>query len=109
MRAPRSMIGLDPPERASWHAPGRLRASEVDKAVPNVRANQRHPQVVPHVSPLLALREQALDVWVHHAAERAVRRVPSVRRRSALPTASRSQRVVRLQGHAPENRAFAGL
>jgi hypothetical protein len=31
-------------------------------------------QPVPYISPLLALREQALDMRVHHADERAVRR-----------------------------------
>lgn len=40
----------------------------------DVRANQRHAQPVPYISPLLALREQALDMRVHHADERAVRR-----------------------------------
>ncbi len=38
----------------------RLRASEIDKAVRNIRAHQLHAQLVAHISPLLALREQAL-------------------------------------------------
>jgi hypothetical protein len=52
----------------------RLRASEVDKAALNICAHQRHAQPVPHISPLLAVRQQALDMRVYHADERAVRR-----------------------------------